>query len=86
MLCSRNSPVAKKFVDNKRKSIKIFCLTMPNNSVKDPSVFHKNSRIECFYGWMQCHDFPPKKFQLTMPETFKGHTYSVSLISGLERS
>ena len=75
VLCFRNFPVAKKFMDKwGGGSIRIFrrkfFVSVPKNSVGEPFSMPLISGIENFYASEGCHEFLSKIFCLTVPKNF----------------
>ena len=92
MLCFRKIPVAKKFMDKRRLEYhvflsKIFFSQCRKNQQGNPSVlcFGKLLVAKTFMDKKgEYQEFPLKCFCLTVPITFVGKPFSVSLVSGIE--
>ena len=69
--------------------VKTFYLTLPRNFVVAPSVYQKFSGIGKFYGSggvREYHDFTSILFCPTVSKSFVGESFSVSIVSGIEKS
>ena len=93
MQCFRNFPVAKMFLDKRggipRLSVENFSSHIAEKfrsatflcSVSE--IFRKRRTLWLMGGGYQ--DFPSKFFSLTVPKNFAGESFTVSLISGIEK-
>ena len=77
--------------DMSRSSVDFFCLTVPKILVVEAfcALFQKNSVREKVYGKGgdgEYQYFQSKIFCLTEPKILVGVSFSVSLISGIEKS
>ena len=95
MLCFRKFLVAKKFMDKKcggdylKFPSKLFCLTVPKHSWRNPSLlcFRKLLVAKKFMekrGRGEYRNIPPKIFRLNLPKYFVGEPFTLSLVSGIE--
>ena len=79
MLCIREFPVAKKFMDKREGEVsrfpfKFFYLKASQNAEREPFSLSLISGIEKNWmrGWGECQDFPLKVSCLPVPKTFIG--------------
>ena len=63
----------------------IFCLRVPKKFVEHFGVSENFGYGKVLCIRELCHDFVSKFFCLTVPKNFVGETFSVSLISGIEK-
>ena len=89
-----NFPVAKKFVDKRGGGIKIFRRKIFLSQCR--IIFQGHPVEQCFRNFPVAkkfmdkrgvyQDFPSKYFSLTVLKNFAGESFTVSLISGIEKS
>ena len=92
VLCFRNFPVAKKFMDKRGGgSIKIFCRKFLSHSAEN---FRRGIFYCCInFGYRKSlekrggeyQDFTSKIFCLTVPKISVGESFTVAIISGIEK-
>ena len=95
VLCFRIFSVTKKFMDKRAGGggefqdflPKIFCLTVPKNSIRESftvAIISGNEKV-CIRGGEEYQDFPSKFFCLTVPKNFIEKPFSASVIAGTEK-
>ena len=87
--CFRKFRVSQNFMHKKGVSLNSderFCLTVPENFLRELYCFWRKSGVETFSGLKKgYHVFLSKIFGLTVPKNFVQEPISVSIISGIKK-